>query len=93
MDKTLFWVGALAVGYWAFTRENGFMTTVGSLTTDLGFGGNPSDQNLSQQESANWWAKWLQATPATTQSTSVIRKPTDTGAQIRARIDSGVFGL
>jgi len=88
MNKTLFWGGVLLVGYW--WMKNG-SRNLGPATNSLGFGGNPTDQNLNQMESQNWWSKFMQGTPVA--ATTNPRVPTDTPEQIRARVDAGVYGL
>ena len=81
MNKTLFWGGVLLVGYW--WMKNG-SKNLGPATNDLGFGSNPTDDNISLSESANWWSKWMQGTPAL--AVSKPRMPTDSPEQIRQRI-------
>jgi hypothetical protein len=88
-QSTLFWGGVLVVGWWLMKNK---AQNAGPATNALGFGGNPNDQNLNQMESANWWSKWMQGTPATATPVSP-RLPSDTGEQIRRRIDAGVYGL
>jgi len=84
MNKTLFWGGVLLVGYW--WMKNGSQN-LGPATNDLGFGSNPTDDNISTSESANWWMKYLQGTPA--QKPYVHVPMSDSGQQIRDRILHG----
>ena len=59
MEKTLFWGGILLVGFWWMKNGNS-----SSSTNELGFGSTPVDDNISTSESANYWMKYFQATPA-----------------------------
>ena len=87
MNKTLFWGGVLLVGYW--WMKNGSQN-LGPATNSLGFGDSPNSDNLNQQESANWWSKYLQATPPQTVVQPYVHIPmSDTPQQIRDRILHG----
>ena len=80
MNKALFWGGVLVVGWWLMKNK-----MPAPSTNDLGFGSNPVDDNINQMESANFWSKFMQGTPAVAPPAGP-RMPSDTPEQIRNRV-------